>query len=88
MKQLIFILISFCLISINISFSQKHKDKILLTIDDNEITLSEFERIYKKNNTSTVYDSKSVEEYMELFINYKLKVMEAEKLGYDTVNLY
>ena len=84
MKRIIFILISFCFIAINISFSQKHDDKILLTIDDNSITLSEFERIYKKNNTSTVYDSKSVEEYMELFINYKLKVMEAERLGYDT----
>jgi peptidyl-prolyl cis-trans isomerase SurA len=88
MKRIIFILISFCFISINFSFSQKQKDKILLTIDDNKITLSEFERIYKKNNTSTVYDSKSVEEYLELFINYKLKVMEAERLGYDTLKSF
>ncbi len=86
MKRIVIILINCCIISLNISFSQK--DKILLTIDDNKITLSEFERIYKKNNTSTVYDSKSVEEYLELFINYKLKVMEAEKLGYDTVRSF
>jgi peptidyl-prolyl cis-trans isomerase SurA len=88
MKRIIFILISCCFISINISFSQKAKDKILVTLDDNKITLSEFERIYKKNNTSTVYDSKSVEEYLELFINYKLKVMEAERLGYDTLKSF
>jgi peptidyl-prolyl cis-trans isomerase SurA len=84
MKRTIIIFISCCIISNNIAFSQKNKDKILLTIDDNNITLSEFERIYKKNNTSTQYDSKSVEEYLDLFINYKLKVMEAERLGYDT----
>lgn len=84
MKRIIIIFISFCFISINTTFSQKNKDKILLTIDDDNITLSEFERIYKKNNTSTAYDNKSVEEYLELFINYKLKVMEAERLGYDT----
>jgi peptidyl-prolyl cis-trans isomerase SurA len=86
MKRIIIILINCCIISLNFSFSQK--DKILLTIDDNKITLSEFERIYKKNNTSTVYDNKSVEEYLELFINYKLKVMEAERLGYDTVKSF
>jgi len=88
MKRIIIILINCCIISINVSFSQKDKDKILLTIDDNKITLSEFERIYKKNNTSTVYDSKSVEEYLDLFINYKLKVMEAESLGYDTIKSF
>ncbi len=82
MKRLFIIFVNFCIISVNISFSQK--DKILLTIDDNKITKSEFERIYRKNNTSTVYDNKSVDEYLELFINYKLKVIEAERLGYDT----
>lgn len=86
MKRTIIILIT-CLI-FNYTFSQKDGDKVLLTIDDNKITKAEFERIYKKNNTSTVYDSKSAEEYLELFINYKLKVMEAERLGYDTVESF
>ena len=86
MKRTIIILIT-CLI-FNFTFSQKDGDKVLLTIDDNKITKAEFERIYKKNNTSTVYDSKSAEEYLELFINYKLKVMEAERLGYDTVESF
>jgi peptidyl-prolyl cis-trans isomerase SurA len=85
MKKLLIILISYCIASVSISYAQKEKkDKVLLTIDDHKITKSEFERIYRKNNTSTVYDSKTVEEYLELFINYKLKVIEAESLGYDT----
>jgi len=86
MKRLFIIFVNFCIISVNISFSQK--DKILLTIDDNKITKSEFERIYRKNNTSTVYDNKSVDDYLELFINYKLKVIEAERLGYDTIQSF
>ncbi|UCH13992.1 MAG: peptidylprolyl isomerase [Bacteroidales bacterium] len=87
MNRTIITLITCCLI-FNYTFSQKDGDKVLLTINDNEITKAEFERIYKKNNTSTVYDSKSVEDYLELFINYKLKVMEAERLGYDTVESF
>jgi peptidyl-prolyl cis-trans isomerase SurA len=85
MKKLFIIFISYCIASVNISYAQKEKkDKVLLTIDNHKITKSEFERIYRKNNTSTVYDNKTVEEYLELFINYKLKVIEAESLGYDT----
>jgi peptidyl-prolyl cis-trans isomerase SurA len=82
MKKLFITLISCCIASVSVSYAQK--DKILLTIDGHKITKSEFERIYRKNNTSTVYDNKTVEEYLELFINYKLKVIEAESLGYDT----
>jgi peptidyl-prolyl cis-trans isomerase SurA len=85
MKKLLIILISSCIASVSISYAQKEKkDKILLTIDGHKITKSEFERIYRKNNTSTTYDNKTVEEYLDLFINYKLKVIEAESLGYDT----
>src|SRR4030042_3533082 len=63
-------------------------DEIILTIGDREVTRGEFERIYQKNNSSAVYDNKSVEEYLELFINFKLKVIEAENLGYDTVKSF
>lgn len=57
---------------------------VLLTIDDKEITKGEFERIYRKNSNIENTDQKSVEEYLELFVNFKLKVIEAEKLGLDT----
>ena len=62
-----------------------NKDSVLLVIDGKEITVSEFERIYKKNNSKeSQLDAKSMEEYLELFINFKLKVMEAVKQGLDT----
>jgi peptidyl-prolyl cis-trans isomerase SurA len=58
--------------------------EILMTIGDKEVTLDEFERIYKKNNSNITDNRQSPEEYMELFINFKLKVIEAENLGMDT----
>jgi peptidyl-prolyl cis-trans isomerase SurA len=86
MKRYLFLLFvislfTFCRIS-------GQEEEILLTIGDREITRGEFERIYQKNNSSAVYDNKSVEDYLELFINFKLKVIEAENLGYDTVKSF
>lgn len=63
-------------------------DKVLMTIGDQTVSLEEFERIYNKNNVSGVYEKQSVEEYLDLFINFKLKVLEAEKLGLDTATSF
>lgn len=62
------------------------KEKPLITIGKTDISRAEFERIYKKNN-SNLYnknDKKSPKEYLDLFINFKLKVIEAERLQMDT----
>ncbi|MFW6227535.1 MAG: peptidylprolyl isomerase [Bacteroidota bacterium] len=60
--------------------------EILMTIGDEEITSAEFLRIYNKNNSiENQIDPKSMEEYLDLFINFKLKVLEAESLGMDTL---
>jgi peptidyl-prolyl cis-trans isomerase SurA len=67
------------------SFSQSSADAVLMTIDGKPVTKSEFETVFFKNNTSrTVADSKSISDYVELFINFKLKVREAEEMGLDT----
>ncbi|TFH26675.1 MAG: peptidylprolyl isomerase, partial [Bacteroidia bacterium] len=57
---------------------------VLMTIGDEKVSLEEFERIYRKNNNPTSLNRQSAEEYLELFINFKLKVKEAESLGMDT----
>ena len=69
-------------------FSQK--DETLLTIGDTKVDKAEFERIYLKNN-SNLYDEsdiKTPEEYLDLFINFKLKVLEAESLKMDTISAF
>lgn len=60
-------------------------DPTIMTINDKKITQSEFLQIYLKNNPDPKYDKASLDEYMELFTKFKLKVAEAEALGYDTI---
>lgn len=61
------------------------KNPVVMEIDGKPITKSEFLQIYLKNNNDPKYDKASLDEYMELFRKFKLKVAEAESLGYDTI---
>ena len=61
-------------------------DPIILTINGEGIPQSEFMYIYTKNNPEPSFDDDSLDSYMELFINYKLKVKEARVKQYDTLN--
>jgi len=61
----------------------------ILTIAGEDISKAEFERVYKKNNTKeTSYDRKAVTDYLNLYINYKLKVREALESGMDTAKAF
>lgn len=71
-----------------ILFQLLSAQEVLMTIDNRPITTEEFLRIYNKNSAITSEDKKSVSEYLDLFINYKLKVIEAENLGYDTMKSF
>ena len=65
------------------------KDPILLTIENKNVLLSEFNAIFKKNNTKdTKVTTESVNEYLDLYVKFKLKVAEAEELGYDTTKAF
>ena len=64
------------------------QDEVLLTIGNQPVMRSEFERIYHKNNKVDGYEQKSVEDYLNLFINFKLKVLEAKNQGYDTMRSF
>lgn len=60
-------------------------DPVVLTIDGDNYHLSEFVYIYTKNNKKASFKKKDLNEYMNLFVDYKLKVKEAKTLGYDTI---
>jgi peptidyl-prolyl cis-trans isomerase SurA len=66
-------------------FSFAQKEPIVMTINDKAVTQSEFLQIYTKNNPNPSFDKDSLDRYMELFQVFKLKVAEAEALGYDTL---
>ena len=63
-------------------------DPVLMTVDRQPVTRAEFEAIYKKNNKEASVTKEALDEYLELFINYKLKVREAETLGMDTISKF
>lgn len=67
------------------SFTQQLSSKVLLTIDDAPITVDEFKSIYLKNSTpNSSVDRVAMEDYLKLFINFKLKVQEARNQKIDT----
>ena len=65
--------------------AQSYTKKTLITIGDKEVSVKEFMDTYEKNNVNTeVIDKKNVDEYLDLFVDFKLKVAEAENLKMDT----
>lgn len=52
------------------------------------VTRSEFEYSYNKNNSADVIDRKTVDEYVDLFVNYKLKVAAALDAQLDTLSSF
>lgn len=63
-------------------------DPIIMTVAGVDVPRSEFEYSYNKNNTDGVIDKKTIEEYVDLFVNYKLKVQAALDAKYDTLTSF
>ena len=61
------------------------KDPVFIQFEDEKITKNDFIDIYTKNNSGELVQKSTVEEYLDLYINFKLKVKEAEALGFDTI---
>ena len=59
-----------------------------MTINGNPVLRSEFEYSYNKNNSEGVIDKKTIDEYVDLFINYKLKVAAALDAKLDTATSF
>ena len=80
-KFLFFLLVSFFSISIS---AQINDNDVLFTVDNDKVLASEFIRVYNKNLDLVKDESqKDIDNYLELFINYKLKLQEAKKLGFN-----
>ena len=63
-------------------------DPVIMTVAGVDVPRSEFEYSYNKNNTDGVIDKKTVDEYVELFVNYKLKVQAALDARIDTTSAF
>lgn len=66
----------------------QQQDPVIMVINNEPVLRSEFEYSYNKNNSEGVIDKKNVEEYVDLFINYKLKVAAALDAKLDTLSSF
>ena len=83
MKKLLSLLSLFLTITITTA-----QNNTVLSIDGKPIALEEFEYYFNKNNTDTFQQNMSANEYMELFVNFKLKVHEASIQKMDTAQSF
>jgi len=82
MRMVIFL---FCALQSIAAYTQAN-DPVLFEVADDAVHLSEFTYIYEKNNADNAdYSKESLNEYLELYKKFKLKVKRAKAIGLDTV---
>ena len=82
MKKLLFAL---CVVLMVQGIKAQTEDPVIMTVNGTDVLRSEFEYSFNKNNTDMVVDKKTLDEYVELFVNYKLKVAAAKEAQLDTM---
>ena len=79
---------TFAILLVATSLSAQTDDTVLMTVADKDVTVGEFRYIYEKNNGDGAnYSPKSLNEYIDLYIKFKLKVAEAKAMGLDTISV-
>ena len=66
------------------SSTQKTNDEVLLTVGPEEVTVSEFQSVFQKNNNLEEVTAEEMEDYLDLFVKFKMKVLDAEEMQLDT----
>ena len=80
-----FLLASLAMPTIFAQAQSKLDKQVLMTIGDQDVTVKEFCDVYYKNNLKNdVIEKKSVDDYLDLFTTFRMKVMEAERMKLDT----
>ncbi len=84
MKFIKSLLVAATISSLNVAIGQDNADPILLKFSDDTVRLSEFKAVYEKNNSNTQIAKSTPEEYLDLYVKFKLKVKQALDLQLDT----
>lgn len=77
------------LLLVNVAVMAQNADnRVLFTVGNDKVTVSDFEYVYNKNNINNQsdYSEKSLRDYLNLYQNFKLKVKEAEAMQLDTIS--
>ena len=82
-------LLSVLALALGMTAFAQSADPVIMTINGKPITRSEFEYSYNKNgNIEGAVEKKTVDEYVDMFVNYKLKVAAAEAAQLDTMSSF
>jgi peptidyl-prolyl cis-trans isomerase SurA len=81
------VLLLLSIIIANMAIAQS-TDPVIMTVNNKFVYKSEFERIFWKNKKETTTDQKELDEYLELFIKFKLKVEAAKEMRLDTIKKF
>lgn len=73
--------------AVAVSAGKKASDPTVIKVGSEEVPYSEFEYLYKKNNAQ-LNSGMTLDEYIDMFVNYKLKVQAAHDAGLDTTVTY
>ncbi len=71
----------------NLSLAQQNEE-LLLTIGDQPVYKEEFIRLITKNQAAAEIKKTNIQDALDIFINFKLKVTEARALGMDTARQF
>lgn len=83
-KQLVVMLI--CILAGTLAAQAQTNDPVLFSVDGTPVTVSEFKYIYSKTNGKDAdFSEKSLEDYMDLYVKFKLKVKRARDMQVDTI---
>ncbi len=68
----------------------KPQEATIETLGNVSVPVSQFKYVYNKNNGNDpdAYSEKSLKEYLDLYTNFKLKVIEAQSMGLDTAQSF
>ena len=75
--------------SLTLTVGAQVVDPVIMTVNGKQVTRSEFEYSFNKNgNPEKAVDIRAIEDYVPMFINYKLKVAAAEAARLDTLSSF
>ena len=87
MKKLTIFLVGLITACSGINLFNSSEEQSLVSIANDEILVDEFIYAFNKNRSlDSVTSKKDIDDYLELYINFKLKVIEAEQRGMDTTS--
>jgi len=85
LKRILLILPFIFLTSLSL-IAQDKNDPVLFMVENTPVHQSEFNYIYTKTNGDNAdFSKKSLDEYLDLYVKFKLKVQRAKDMKLDTI---